>query len=330
MKIISPSSKQYHEHSNHEQQVYDHLLECVNTYTPHQVLERFKFLFINPRGYDNQKVLQCLALIIGSKESSYQFPLVLNRCCHILINKWQLQAKTQVYVSRLINLFDLVPTKNNRAYIKSYSNRMIELVQEFIKTDYYKQLKRLAIIYGQGKSTLTRNPEKTKKVELVGNLINRYPYLYDHCLLGADSSVEQQQNVHKVKTQLEHKFESGLSRYVTYQIRLAQAKRKQDEDKSVIIRPVKNPTLLSDRDLGRSLRQYVGTVENGYSYQELSRSFSGATSDIRNYKMFKDELYGYILQSIDGKYGKIALINVYITECRIYIQNMIIKNLMSF
>ncbi len=299
MNIISSSAHQSYQVNRHQQYVYDHLLECIKTCTPCQVLERFQCLFINPRGYDNQKVLQALAVIIGSKESSYQFPLVLNRCCHILINRWQLHPQNQIYVVRLIELFESVPVGVKKAYIRSFSSRMIELVGEFLKSDYYRQLKRLATIYGQPKKT-----QPDKKVELVGNLIRRYPYLYDHCLLGADSSTEQQQNIYKVKSQLEKKFESKLSRYVTYQIRVAQSNRKAESPESHIIQPVKNPTLLSERDLGRSLKHYVGTVENGYTYQELSRSFATHTSDVRNYQIFKDDLYEYIIQSIDGKYGK--------------------------
>lgn len=299
MNITPSISQQHYQVNRHEQYVYDHLLECINTCTPQQVLERFQYLFIQAKGYDDRKVLEALAIIIGSKDASSQFPLVLNRCCHILINRWQLQPKTQIYVVHLIDLFNLIPASNNKGYIRSFSSRMIELVKEFIGCDYYKQLKRLATIYGQDKQT-----KPDKKGELVGNLIKRYPYLYDHCLLGADSSVEQQQNVYKVKAQLEKKFESRLSRYVTYQIRVAQSQRKVDIPNTQIIEPVRNPTLLSERDLGRSLRHYVGTVENGYSYQELSRSFATHTSDVRNYQIFKDDLYEYITQSIEGKYGK--------------------------
>jgi hypothetical protein len=295
----SSSPHQSYQVNNQEQYVYDHLLECINTCNPQQVLDRFKRLFINPQGYDNQRVLQALAVIIGSKESSYQFPLILNRCCHILINRWQLHPKTQIHVISLIELFELVPALTSKAYIRSYSNRMTELVREFMGGDYYKQLKRLATIYGQPKKT-----QPNQKGELLGNLISRYPYLYDHCLLGADSSTEQQQNVYKIKSQLEKKFESKLSKYVTYQIRLAQAQRKAESFEARVIEPVKNPTLLSERDLSKSLKHYVGTVENGYSYQELSRSFVTHTSNIRNYQIFKDDLYEYIIQSIEGKYGK--------------------------
>ena len=87
-------------------------------------------------------------------------------------------------------------------------------------------------------------------------------------------------------------------------MRVAQKRENGEPIDSRIITPVENPTLLSKRDLGRSLKEYVGVAENGYSYKELSRSFVAHTEGVRNYQIFKDNLYEYISQSIDGKYGK--------------------------
>ncbi len=292
--------RELHQVSTNEQKLYDHLLECVRTESPEQVLERFSSLFIKARGYNNQEVLNALASVVNSKDAESRFQFVLNRCCHILINRWQMQPQTQVYIPELIGLFDYLPPGLNIRYGGNFYARLQQLVKVFLQGDYYKQLQRLAEIVGRDKRT---NPGK--KEELVGNLINRYPYLYDHCLLSVDSSKEQQETVYKVKAQLEKKFEVNLSKYVTYQIRVAQASRNEELAKKLnIIQPVSNPTLLSDKDLGRSLKHYVGTVENGYTYQELSKSFITHTSDLRNYQSFKDELYEYIIMSIDSRYGK--------------------------
>lgn len=303
MNISSLSERHKNQLTVNEQYVYDHLLECVKTQSPQQVLDRFRYLFIQARNYDNPQILEILARIIRQKKASDNFPAILNRCCHILVNRWQLHPKTQSYVVELVELFDLLPARGSKNYGESYCSIMHELIREFLRTDYYKQLKRLATIISQGKERKT-HPEK--KEEVIGNLITRYPYLYDHCLLGADSSAEQQETVYKVKTQLEKQFESKLSKFVTYQIRVAQAGREKMEELNTdrIIKPINNPTLLSDRDLGKSLKHYVGKVENGYSYQEISRSFLTHTSDTRNYRLFKDDLYEYVIQSIDGKYGK--------------------------
>lgn len=303
MNISSLSQRHNTQLTVNEQYVYDHLLECVKSQSPEQVLDRFRYLFIQARNYDNPQILEILARIIRSKKASDNFPAILNRCCHILVNRWQLNPKTQGYVVELVDLFDLLPARGGKNYGESYCTIMQELIREFLHTDYYKQLKRLARVISQGKERKT-HPEK--KEEMVGNLITRYPYLYDHCLLGADSSAEQQETVYKVKTELEKQFESKLSKFVTYQIRVAQAGREKMAELNAdrIIQPVNNPTLLSDRDLGKSLKHYVGKVENGYSYQEVSRSFLTHTSDTRNYQLFKDDLYEYVTQSIDGKYGK--------------------------
>lgn len=298
MNITPLSEHNNHVTTVHEQFVYDHLLECVKHQSPEQVLDRFRYLFIQARNYDDPKVIHCLGKIISSFEALETFPSILNRCCHILVNRWQLNPKTKNYVVELVELFDLLPSGMNRRYGKPYVSRMNQLVREFIKSDYYTQLKRLVTILCENMGG--------KKEQVIGNLITRYPYLYDHCLLGTNSSKEQQETVYQVKTDLEKQFESKLSKFVTYQIRVAQTGKQQIEDLNQhrIIQPAGNPTLLSDRDLGKSLKHYVGRVENGYSYQDLSRSFLTHTSDTRNYQLFKDDLYEYIVLSIDGKYGK--------------------------
>ncbi len=287
--------------TNDEQRLYDHLLKLVKSQPPDLVLERFKSLFITTaRGYDVQEVLKALAAIISAKGIEYKFPFILNRCCHILINRWQLQPQLHDYISELVEAFEALPPNLNSRYVKTFSTRLQYLAINFVKSENYKQLKLLATVICQGKKG------SSKKKDLIGNLINRYPYLYEHCLLNAESSIEQQQTVYKVKNQLEKKFEVKLSKYITYQIRLAQVRRnpKLAQKSSNIIQPVSNPTLLSERDLSRSLQHYVGTVENGYTYQDLSRSFITHTNDVRNYQIFKDDLYEYIIQSIDPKYGK--------------------------
>lgn len=287
-----------------EQFVYDHLLKCVKTQSPEQVIERFRHLFIHAKNYDDGKVLDVLARIIGNRQAEMYFPSILNRCCHILVNTWQLQPTTQPFVVELVDLFDKLPGGVGTRYSKTYSNRMVQLVRAFLCSDYYKQLKRLATVISENidrKNNLT-----AKREETIGTLITRYPYLYDHCLLGADSSSEQQQTVYIMKNQLEKKFENQLSKFVTYQVRVAQAGREKmtELNRDRIIKPVENPTLLSERDLGKSLKHYVGPVQNGYSYQDMSKSFLTHTGDVRNYQLFKDDLYEYIVQSVDTKYGR--------------------------
>jgi hypothetical protein len=96
----------------------------------------------------------------------------------------------------------------------------------------------------------------------------------------------------------------NLSRYVTYKVRLAQVTYtpKISEEAGRIIQPVKNPTLLNDKELNRALKQYVGTVEGNYTYKALSQSFLANTVYTPTYKDFKNDLYDYLITSVD--YGK--------------------------
>jgi hypothetical protein len=59
---------------------------------------------------------------------------------------------------------------------------------------------------------------------------------------------------------------------------------------------------LSDGELNKSLKHFVGTVENGQTYQSLSKSFSNHIAYAQSYGAFKDELYEYIRNSLSGKY----------------------------
>jgi len=67
---------------------------------------------------------------------------------------------------------------------------------------------------------------------------------------------------------------------------------------------VKNPTLLSDKELNRSLKHYVGNVEGGHSYKSISQSFSNHTVHTKNFGAFKKDLYEYVLGSMDTRYSQ--------------------------
>jgi hypothetical protein len=139
----------------------------------------------------------------------------------------------------------------------------------------------------------------------VGTLIQRYPYLYEHCLLSEDSSYEHQQTVRQIQARVQRRFEFDLSQYVTYQVRRVQAIRQPStEAPERIIQPVNNPTLLSDRELAAALKQFVGKVQGPNTYRDVAQSFLTHTSQTSSYRDFKDDLYEYLTASIDPAYGK--------------------------
>lgn len=281
------------ETTREEQIIYDHLLQSVQQKSPEVVIEGFRNLFIKGKDYEDHTVRSALARIVNSRKGEQQFNYILNRCCHILINRWQMQTNLQQAIPTLVALFaHLAPPTSTYS---TTSARLRELVIKFTKTDHYLRLQRLAKVVNQGKDTT-----------YVGNLINRYPYLYQHYLLSEDSNYEDQKIIKSIQCRVQEKFEVDLSKYVTYKIRKAQKDKKSPiiQPSSTLIKPVQNPTLLTDRELGIALKQFVGPVEGGYTYRDISQSFISHTNQIKNYKDFKDELYQYLIPTIDPKYGR--------------------------
>ncbi|MGB5593647.1 MAG: hypothetical protein WBM62_06395, partial [Crocosphaera sp.] len=279
-----------------EQVIYDYLLQHVKTDAPGQLIEDFRRLFVEARGFRVPQLYVALEKIVKRKNVEYQFNYFFNRCCHILINHWQMEPQSHAAIPELVALFEnLAPPRSG---YQSTANRVRYLVKHFTQSDQYIKLQRLARVINN-----KLNPDKSN---LVGNLIHRYPYLYNHCLLGDESSQEHQQTIRKIKSQTERRFEVNLSRYVTYKVRLAQMSRSPElaQEKSRIIRPAKNPTLLKDKELNQALKHFVGTVDGGYTYKSLSQNFLNHTVHTQTFGRYKDDLYEYILTSLDPKYSK--------------------------
>ncbi|MGK7874198.1 MAG: AAA-like domain-containing protein [Xenococcaceae cyanobacterium] len=146
-----------------KQRLYDHLLDLVQRESPDQMLDNFRCLFIQGTGYKDNKAQSALQKIVNSKYAEQEFPLLLNRCCHILINHWQMQPQLQPAISELVALFE------NLSPSYSTSSRLQQLVIDFTKTDQYLKLQLLAKVISQN------GEPKNNLDNKVGNLINRYP-----------------------------------------------------------------------------------------------------------------------------------------------------------
>ena len=105
-----------------------------------------------------------------SKRAEQDFKFVLNRCCHILINHWQMQPQLQGAISELVALFEKPPEPTR---IPSRSTRRLRhLVELFTETEQYRTLRRLSqVMSGTAQASSNESRE-------VGTLIQRYPYLY--------------------------------------------------------------------------------------------------------------------------------------------------------
>lgn len=279
-----------------EEQLYSYFLKRLKQDSPAELLKDFRYLFIEGRGFKEGDGYLALEKIVR-KRNTEQFSYFLNRCCYILINYWQMNAKFQDAIPQLVSSFQELPANVTSTY--NTITRVRQLVKQFANSDQYVKLERIARVI---------NAKEESKIQLISNLIHRYPYLYDHYLVSDNSPYEQQQMVRHIKTNIERHFDVSLSQYVTYKIRLAQvASTPPAILTSPTIRPVSNPTLLSDPQLNKALKQFIGRGERGYTYKGLSQNFLSQLSHTRNFGTFKEELFQYLSSSLDSPYGQSQL-----------------------
>ena len=290
-----------------QQQIYDHLLDCVKTEEPTEVIRRFRYLFIKGTGYEDPRVRAALEKIVTANNADSEFIFFLNRCCHIIVNRWQLDPLFKLEIPELVaELEQALPPGTACGHS---ARKLRQLTKDFQKTEQYLKLQRLARLINlspEGRAKANRIESVSNSV---GDLIQRYPYLHQHCLLCEDSSAEFEATVKNIQNEIQDNYELSLSEYITNRVRLVQTVRKYKAANKTkipkrLIKPIKNPTLLSDRELDKALRHYMGKVEGNHSYQDLSRSFLSHSTQIGSYKAFKDDLYQYIISGIDPQYGK--------------------------
>ncbi|NJR48919.1 MAG: hypothetical protein HC780_04475 [Leptolyngbyaceae cyanobacterium CSU_1_3] len=278
-----------------EQRLYDHFLSRVQIEPPGQLIERFRNLFIEGSAYPEPEILSDLDTIVAAKDSGQDFKFVLNRCCHILVNRWQARPQSHIAIAALIDVLASAPTRPVTEYSRSRTVKHLrDLVRQFLETEQYLTLQRLARVLAQSIEVSSSDQSP------LGSLIRRYPYLYEHCLVSEGSPDEHQESVRQLQTQVQKQYEVDLSQYVTYQVRRSQL----PEASSRIIQPVKNPTLLDDRELHFALQQFVGKVEGGYTHQDIARRFLSHSHQTQSFQEFKDDLYEYITASVDPEYGR--------------------------
>ena len=289
-----------------EQRLYNHFLDRAQCESPRQLIDRFRSLFIEGTSYD-PLVLADLDKVVSSKIADQEFKFVLNRCCHILINRWQARPYSQIAIVELVALLSSLPTRPVMEYSRTRTVKQLrELVKQFLETEQYLTLRRLSQLMIQGAETYSAETSP------LGTLIRRYPYLYEHCLVSEGSPDEHQESIRQIQTQVQRQYEIDLSQYVTYQVRRSFEVRATSLVSPIIttaqaptrlITPVRNPTLLDDRDLRFALQQFAGKIEGAYTHRDIAQRFLNHTSDTKSFKAFKDDLYQYITAPINAEYG---------------------------
>ena len=305
--VTNKQKKPSHSVKELQQQIYDHLLYCVKTEYPIEVLERFNHLFIKATGYQDNRIRIALENIIENGKDE-EFALFFNRCCHIIVNRWQMQVDNKIEIIELVCLLERALPPGGA--ISRHARKQRQLIKDFQTTEYFVRLQRLARLID---GSLDAEYRRSNSIEVisnsVGDLIQRYPYLHQHCLLTEGSTEEFQQTVETIQAGIQSSYELNLSQYITHRVRLARlVKKYKAANKTKIpkrlVQKVENPTLLSDRDLDRALRHYMGKVERNYSYYDLSQQFLTHTTQTRSYREFKSDLYEYIVSGVDSRFGK--------------------------
>jgi hypothetical protein len=284
--------------SAEEQRLYNHFLTFVQSETPDQLIGRVRQLLIEGLSYPDASILHDLDMLLMDADSEQNFRFVLNRCIHILSNRWQGRPQVQSWIPELVNLLESSPTLPITNHTRARSiKRLRELVRQFLETEQHLSLKRLATVMSQ-------DPEHTASQPL-GQLMRRYPYLYAHCLIPEGASHEDQQSVRNLQEEAQYRFEIDLSRYVTYQVRKSELLQSaSDTTVGRILYPVKNPTLLTEAEVCESLRHFVGKVDGRSTHRELANRFLDHTQYTTTFKGFKDDLYEYLVGAVEPEYGR--------------------------
>ena len=288
-----------------EKLLYDSINGWLQKDSSELIIEKFRYLFIKGNGCDCLQARQALEDIIKSRYARGEFNFIFNRCCHLIINEWQRHPILKAKIPLLIDQIGLVLPLNTAQ--SRNTRKLRELVLKFQESEQYLKLKRLANIINQNNENSTSN-----KYQTVGNLIQKYPFLHQQCLLSEDSSYEFQQTIVNLQKGIQHRYELDLSRYITYRVRLVEIIRKYKAEQKTripkrIIQPVKNPTGLSDRFLDKGLSHYIGEITNGYTHRTWALNFRDRFVYITTHQELKHRLYDYLTLGFNCQYCREVL-----------------------
>ncbi|WP_228057497.1 AAA-like domain-containing protein [Tychonema sp. LEGE 07203] len=274
---------------SNEQRLYDHIVSCVETESPAQVIDRFRKLFIDGMGYPDRAIEATLYSIVSVKRSELNFKYILHRCCYIPINRWQLHSQNKFAIANLVALFKQTsPRFGMSSYIVKCLQEQIDF---FTKSEEFQTIERLVKAVDEDPE-----PQKQHSHSPLGELICRYPYLYGHSLLSKDSLEEDQRTIKKLEFQRQKQFETNLSQYLNYLV-------EPRNTEIGIVDTATNPTLLNDAELHLAVREFAGKVAGDRSYKESAQFFLRDARKTSSYSSFKQDLYEYLISSVEPEYG---------------------------
>ncbi len=284
----------YHQHIslgplNHEQVIYDHLLDCVRNESTDQSLNRFHTLFILGQRYPSPVIRESLEQVLRDASNPEDLILFLNRCCYIFVNHWQMNPQAKAAIGELVSLIDQVTTPGMTRRYDQGTKRLRSIVYQYGKSHYCVQLRRIA--------EFVRDKGRPSQQEPLISLIDRYPYLYSHCLKSTQEDPAHDRLIRQAQAQAQQKYEQDLSRFMALSV-LGEGRSPLTQGE-----PIKNPTLLSPKDLHQSLTHFVGPSTSQGTYRDMSNRFVRTVDHRVKFQAFKDNLYDYLTADVDPTYG---------------------------
>ena len=250
-----------------EQKIYDHLLACVRSHSPEQVLKRFHDLFIGGLRYPEPEIRAALNHILTAASAKETFVPFLNRCCYILVNAWQTQPLHRFAITQLVSYLGQAHSTTPSLNRTQATTRLRFFVHQFTQSSSYQKLRRLSELL---------NPRDAAANQPLGQMLGRYPYLYQHCLTTQEDSQEHQRTIRQYQAQANQKFEQNLYNFTAQIVRKATRSPGGiilPNSSNSVIQTVRNPTLLCERELRGTLKHFVGKVDHQGSYRDMAQRF---------------------------------------------------------
>lgn len=278
---------------NQEKIIYDYLRKYATERSPEETITEFRCLFIEGIS-QNATVRNAIEDIVYSKVKSEKFFYVLNYCFYLICNCWMQRDSDRFYITQLLGLFDNL--KYTAKYYTRRKQKITVLLQEFIRSEHYTELKRVTIVFNN-------YSRKNDKDTILAYLLARYTYLYKS-LLVRDKNIKELTNfTQKLQIERIKSFELKLAQHIIYRTRLVEIAKAQQFSHGAgkIIRRIPNPTLLSNKDLKIVLKQYIKKIDKKITLYQLSRKFVVNNKQGISYREFKRNLYFYLIYNIESR-----------------------------
>ncbi len=305
--LDSWSNYSSHPPANLEEVLYQHWQHWRRVEQPHQLIERFRKLFLDVAHYPDSTVANVLIQLSCQSTADREFKYVLNRCCYTLINPWYTESRNHWAIPELVQIFDNLPEFNS---LEPENQRIQALVREFVASEQYAALCRLQKIFSRH-----QEPETTSTLiaeQPLGYRIQHYPFLYDSSLLTKDSGQEQKQNISDLRRKTETDLAIRLARYQTHRQAATTTFR------------VVNPTLLDEPRLEQALTYYTGKVDGRRSHRDQAHWFATYSKTVRSYRDFKDEFVDYLINPIASAEPKYSN-NYFTRNLRQYLRETLVE-----